>query len=494
MLDVKQLTVSFPGKYKAGSPSAWEAVKGISFSMNQGEITAIIGESGSGKTMTALSIAGLLSKEAHMSGQISFLGRDLAKMPEKERRAVRGREISMIFQEPMTSLNPVMKIGTQVEEPLILHERMNKEERRKRVMEALLMAGLKEPEKLYDAYPHQLSGGMRQRVMIAMAIILKPRLMIADEPTTALDVDVQNQILKLLTDINKEYRMGILFISHNLNVVRDFCHRIIVMYQGEIVEEGTPDDIFLRPRMDYTKRLLHSIPHGIQKKRAENKNKPVLEIRNLHVFYPLERGGISLFKKQKKEIIHDVSFQIREGETVGLVGGSGCGKSTLCKAVLGLNKMISGEILHATQYPQMVFQDPYGSLNPAKKIGWILEEPLRIQGRLSREERRKKALSMLERVGLSKEYAKRRPSELSGGQRQRVCIALALILESRLIIADEPVSALDVTIQAQILDLLKELKEEFGLSFLFISHDMAVVRELCDRILRMEEGRITEEV
>lgn len=485
MLDIKQLKVSFKGEE--------EAVKDISFHMEKGEILAIIGESGSGKTMTALSIAGLLSKEADFDGEIWLEERNLAALPEKERRRVRGREISMIFQEPMTSLNPVMRIGDQVEEPLLLHETLGKKERRERVLDALTLVGLKEPEKIYYSYPHQLSGGMRQRVMIAMAVILKPKLLIADEPTTALDVEIQDQILKLLLEINKKYQTAILFISHDLNVVRNFCSRILVMYRGEILEEGSAKEIFENPKEEYTKKLLNSIPKGgcFSKKRPEKR--PVLEVKDLHVYYPDQKGGVSgFFKKQKKEVIHGISFTVSEGETVGLLGPSGCGKSTVSKAILGLNRMTEGEIIHHSSFPQMVFQDPYSSLNPAKTIGWILEEPLRVQGKLTKPERKKKVEAMLYKVGLSEEYSRRKPKELSGGQRQRVGIALALILESRFLIADEPVSALDVTIQAQILKLLKELKEELGLSYLFISHDRAVMEEMCDRILWMENGRIID--
>lgn len=479
MLEVKNLSVTFP---------EGTAVDNISFSMEKGEILAIIGESGSGKSMTSLSIAGLLPHDAAVSGEIVFEGRELLTMSAKERRGIQGKDISMVFQEPMTSLNPVMKIGKQVEEVLVLHTELGREERKQRVLEALTAAGLAEPERLYHAYPHQLSGGMRQRVMIAMATVLQPRLMIADEPTTALDKKIQGQILSLLKQINKDRQMGILFISHNLEVVRDFCDRILVMYRGKLVESGTPEEIFHNPREDYTKKLLASIPDGKRSEGAETgSRKPVLEVKSLNVYYPEKR-------KQKKQVIFDASFTIYEREIVGLVGESGGGKSSLSKAILGLNKHIEGTIIHHTDYPQMVFQDPYSSLNPAKRIGWILEEPLRIHGKLDKKARKEKVLHMLECVGLEPSYAQRRPRELSGGQRQRVAIALALILESKFIIADEPVSALDVTIQAQILELLKKLKDEFGLSYLFISHDMAVINEMCDRVLRLRDGKLYEEL
>lgn len=488
MLEVRNLTVSFPDETeRIEAESVNKAVKGISFSMKRGEILAVIGESGSGKSMTALSIAGLLPETAASSGQIIFDGSDLMSLTKKERRIIQGRDISMIFQEPMTSLNPVMKVGKQVEEVLLLHTDLDKAERKRVVLQALEDAGLEQPEKLFYSYPHQLSGGMRQRVMIAMAMILQPQLMIADEPTTALDRRIQDQILTLLKEINEKKQMGILFISHNLEVVKDFCDRILVMYEGELVEEGTPEEIFHHPEKEYTKRLLASIPEG-KKERSTDQidRKKVLLVEHLNVYYPEKGGG-------RKQVIFDANFAIYEREIVGLVGDSGGGKSSLSKAILGLNICTDGLIQHYTEYPQMVFQDPYGSLNPVRSIGWILEEPLRIQRKLTKKERREQVQDILKRVGLDRTYMDRRPSELSGGQRQRVGIALALILKSRFIIADEPVSALDVTIQAQILSLLKELGREYGLSYLFISHDMAVIHEMCDRILRLEDGRIYEE-
>lgn len=493
MLDIRNLSVSFPENYVRQTDMTDYAVEKISFSMEKGEILAVIGESGSGKSMTALSIAGLLPSDASFSGEIWFDSKESGKknlltLSAEERRMIQGREISMIFQEPMTSLNPVMKIGKQVEEVLVLHTAFDREEREKRVREALEAAGLEDVEALCGKYPHQLSGGMRQRVMIAMAMVLKPQLMIADEPTTALDRRIQGQILELLKKISREQEMGILFISHNLEVVKEFADRILVMHDGKIVESGTTEQIFLSPGEDYTRKLLASIPKGEYTPGEKTvERKPVLEVEHLDVFYTEK-------KEQKKQVIFDASFTIYERETVGLIGESGGGKTSLSRAILGLNRHINGKIKHYTDYPQMIFQDPYGSLNPARTIGWILEEPLRIQRKGDRRTRKEKVGRMLERVGLDAGFADRRPRELSGGQRQRVSIALALIQESHFIIADEPVSALDVTIQAQILRLLKELKEEFGLSYLFISHDMAVIKEMCDRVLRIEDGRIYEEL
>lgn len=489
MLKVEDLSISFSGN-KEGS--FVKAVDGISFTIKEGEIVAIIGESGSGKTQTALGIMGLLNDKAQCGGRIFYKGTDLLSLSLSERRAYMGKEISMIFQEPMTSLNPVMKIGKQIEEQLILHDSMAKEERKERVITALEAVGLKDAKQLCEKYPHQLSGGMRQRVMIAMGMICYPGLMIADEPTTALDVQIQEQILQLLKEINQTRRMGILFISHNLNVVKDFSDRILVMYQGKIVESGTPEEIFGAPKEAYTRKLLQSIPsrEGICLA-GEKEGEVVLNVSHLNVFYPEGKG---FGRKKRKQVLFDVNFRIHRGEVVGLVGQSGCGKSTLSKAILGLNPEIEGEIVHGTVRPQMVFQDPYGSLNPAKRIGWILEEPLRIQGKMGAAERQQAVVRMLERVGLDAGYLGRKPASLSGGQRQRVGIALALIQGSELIVADEPVSALDVTIQAQILELLVELKEEFQLSYLFISHDMDVMYQVCDRILLIREGRIVGEV
>lgn len=489
LLKVEDLSIIFSGNTEG---SVVKAVDKVSFTIEEGEIVAIIGESGSGKTQTALGIMGLLSNKAKCSGQIFYKGTELLSLSLAERRTYMGKEISMIFQEPMTSLNPVMKIGKQIEEQLILHGSMAKEERRERIEAALEAVGLKEAKLLCEKYPHQLSGGMRQRVMIAMGMICYPGLMIADEPTTALDVQIQEQILQLLKEINQTQRVGILFISHNLNVVKDFSDRILVMHQGKIVESGTPEEIFYAPKEAYTRKLLQSIPsqEGICLP-GEKEGETVLKVSHLNVFYPEGKG---FGRKKRKQVLFDINFQIHRGEVVGLVGQSGCGKSTLSKAILGLNSEIEGEIVHKTVRPQMIFQDPYGSLNPAKRIGWILEEPLRIQGKMGAEKRQQAVIQMLEKVGLDSGYLERKPADLSGGQRQRVGIALALIQGSELIVADEPVSALDVTIQAQILELLVSLKEEFQLSYLFISHDMDVMYQVCDRILLIQEGRIVGEI
>lgn len=501
MLKVESLTIYFNDR-----ESHQEVVKNITFSMGDGEILGIVGESGSGKTMTALTIAGLLKQHAQLeSGAVYFARKtgkeeELFSVSEQEMRTLQGNEISMIFQEPMTALNPTMKIGAQVEESLRLHTDLSKEERRERVLKALEDVELDNPKELVEKYPHELSGGMRQRVMIASAIVCRPKLLIADEPTTALDVHTQESILKLLKKLNRKYEMGILFISHNLRVVNMLCERVLVMKDGEIVEEGQTEEIFLHPKHDYTKALIAAIPGRVSgddengevgklvemipsegTKSEEPRNK-VLELRHVNAFYKEGKG--------KRQVLKDVSFTLYEGEIVGLVGESGSGKSTLCKSILGLLKEYKGDVIHYTKRPQMVFQDPYASLNPKRTIGKILEEPLRIRKEGTKENRRKQAEDMLERVHLPREIYDRYPRELSGGQRQRVSIALALMTGTRFILADEALSALDVTVQAQMIQLLKELQKEEKLTYLFVSHDLDVVRMICDRVLVLEDGGV----
>lgn len=473
MLNVKNLTIYFA----EGDP----VVDNLSFRLEEGEILGVVGESGSGKSLTALSIAGLLPDEAHVSGRIELNGVDLNALSESERRKYKGKEIAMVFQEPMTSLNPVYKIHRQLDEMLRLHTKLNRQERMEKILTALTEAELPNPEDICRRYPHELSGGMQQRVMIAMAILLRPRLIIADEPTTALDAQVQTQILKLLQKINRETGTSILLISHDLSVVREICEHVIVMQDGICVEAGRIRDAFDRPHHEYTKRLISSIVEGT-KTIEPNANKPVLELKNLSVYYK-EKTNSPFRRNIRHEILRDFSLTIKKGEIVGIVGKSGSGKTTLSNTIMGLHKDFEGEIIHYSSLPQMVFQDVHSSLNPAKKIGWILEEPLRIKKRLADEERKKRVLDVLERVGLSAEYAERYPHELSGGQRQRASIALALMLRPAFIIADEPVSALDVTMQSQILELLLQLQKEMRLAILFISHDKSVVDKICDRII-----------
>lgn len=497
LITVEELTIGF---YEQNQQNV--VVDKVSFTIEAGEIFGIVGESGSGKTMLSLSIMRLLSEDAKIiSGQIQYNGVDLLEMKEEGCRRLRGKEIAMIFQEPMTSFNPVLTIGYQINEMLVLHiDGLSPLERKKRVLEALEEAGLSDCEALYGKYPHQLSGGMRQRVMIAMAMICKPKLLIADEPTTALDVTIQAKILVLLQSLSQKYGTAILFISHDLGVVRNICNRVMVMQHGHLVEIGETRDLFERPRKEYTKNLIEAML-------GRNRNvvcqqiscigkemKPidlVVDVQNLSVGYQEHQN--KLFSKGKRrEILHQISFQIKQGEILGVVGESGSGKSTLAKTLVGLVLYQTGSIHMAEKRPQMVFQDPYGSLNPAKTVGWILEEPLKLFGRMSKIQRMEKVWYILEKVGLSKSYEKRYLDQLSGGQRQRVAIGVALMQNSKFIVLDEPVSALDVTVQKQILSLLRAIKEEFQLSYLFISHDLNVIRELCDRVLVMYQGNIVE--
>ncbi|MDU6265915.1 MAG: ABC transporter ATP-binding protein [Anaerocolumna aminovalerica] len=533
LIKVKDVTIGFRDK---GSVS--KVTDKVSFQLGKGEILGVVGESGSGKTMTALAIMGLLSKDAEvLEGSILFEHKDLLKLKQEELRKINGNQISMIFQEPMTSLNPVITIGHQIEEMLLLHEpELHSDERKKRVLEALQEADLKDPESLFYKYPHQLSGGMRQRVMIAMAMICSPKVLIADEPTTALDVTIQAKILKLIKKLNKDHGTSVILISHDLGVIKSICKRALVMQDGKIVEEGTVEEIFSDPVKDYTKKLLAAMP-GREKKKLYNeaaeketyqghskklevestkkaerdcteaeteaKRKSeikevrntdevtILEVHDLDVFY--EENVKKVFAKKKlKKVVNKVSLSVKYGEVLGIVGESGSGKSTLAKAITGLIKDVSGEIKLKDKKPQMVFQDPYGSLNPAKKVSWILEEPLRIAGGYTRQERKEKVLQILKEVGLKEKLGERYLSQLSGGQRQRVAIGAAIIQNSRLIVLDEPVSALDVTVQAQILELLKKLREEHDLSYLFISHDLNVIYQMCDRVCVMYQGEIVE--
>lgn len=492
MLNVEHLSIHFEERGKRE-----DAVKNVSFQLADGEILGIVGESGSGKTMTALTIAGLKKTHAVIDGGSVWLdGMDLLKLDDAQMRSVQGAQVGMIFQEPMSALNPTMKIGKQLEEVLILHTKLSKEERRNKVFAAMEDVELRNPGELYDKYPHELSGGMRQRAMLAAAIVCRPKLLIADEPTTALDVQTQDGILELLKKLNQKYGMSILFISHNLRVVEKLCGRVLVMKSGEVVEEGSVEGIFGNPQTEYTKELIAAIPTACGKNEGDKSTvdeagmekdmwepRKVLEVRNLNAYY---REG-----RARRRILQDVSFALHEGEIVGLVGESGSGKTTLCKCILGLLKDYEGEVIHHTKRPQMIFQDPYGSLNPRKTIGWILEEPLKVQGGFSKEERKRKAEEMLERVHLPKEFYKRYPRELSGGQRQRVSIATALMTGTKFILADEPLSALDVTVQAQMIALLKELQEKEKICYLFVSHDLDVVHMLCDRVLRVEKKQVT---
>lgn len=495
MIQIENLTVAFSGK---------AAVENLNLTLQDGEILGIVGESGSGKSVTALTLMGLLNEEAQIvSGRILFDGETLLEAGKAKDEALyrkyQGARMSMVFQEPMTSLNPTQRVGRQAEEMLKLHTNLSREEMRKKVLETFVSVGLTNAESVYASYPHQLSGGMRQRVMIAMAVILCPKLIVADEPTTALDVTVQNQIIKLLAEINKEQKSTMLFITHDLNLAKRICHRIAVMKDGHMVEIGDTGEVFDNPKEAYTKRLIEAVPSRMKsaKEVQEKEDNLILKVQNLNVYY--QEGSNSLFGRDKKRrVVENATFDIKKGEIMGLVGESGCGKTSLSKAILGMNKDIQGEVVNYFKHPQMIFQDPYSSLNPAKTIGWLLQEPLRAQGnrepakKLSFRDMEEAAYEMLKKVGMEESYFHRKPSQLSGGQRQRVSIGQALITKPELVIADEPVSALDVTLQAQIMDLMQSLQEELHLSYLFISHDINVIYRMSDRIMVMKEGRIVE--
>ena len=523
MIRIEDLSVAFEDT---------EAVKHVSLDLIDGEILGVVGESGSGKSVTALTLMGLVADSAQItSGRVLFddvVLREAGKPCDKALyRKYQGARMSMVFQEPMTSLNPTLRVGRQVEEMLRLHTKLKSEEIKRKVLEAFRSVGLRDVEKVYSCYPHQLSGGMRQRVMIAMAVILHPRLIVADEPTTALDVTIQNQIIELLREINRKQNNAMLFITHDLNLARRLCSRIAVMKDGEVVELGETERIFQEPKEAYTKRLIQAVPSRVKRRgnvmtgteasvtddqmeaeipenrikreyyTGRNDKTPILKVKNLSVYY--RDGSNSLFARKKKQcVVSGADFELYSGESLGLVGESGCGKTSLSKAILGMNKEIEGEISHTTLRPQMIFQDPYSSLNPSKTIGWLLMEPLRARAALdkafamTKEDMEVAAYDMLHRVGMEDKYFHRKPSQLSGGQRQRVSIGQALITHPGMIVADEPVSALDVTIQAQIMELMQRLQQEMHLSYLFISHDINVVYRMCDRIMVMKDGRIIE--
>ena len=542
ILQVTDLSIAFRRK-----DSVTAAVDGITFSLDQGEILGIVGESGSGKSVTALSILRLIPfPEGEISGGKIFFspaGKEinLLELPEKTMRSYRGKEISMIFQEPMTSLNPVFTCGMQVREAILQHLPVNKKEAKKRTIELFNEVRLPRPEEIYRSYPHQLSGGQKQRVMIAMAISCHPKILIADEPTTALDVTVQKSILDLMKELQVHHGMSIIFITHDLSLVSGFAGKVLVMYKGKIVEQGFTGDIFQNPRHPYTKGLLSCRPpmnlrlrnlptveDFFSKEKAsplyesgnivsESERKtlhekmysqpPVLEVKNLNTRFPL---SFSLFGKARKYLnaVDEVSFSVYPGETLGIVGESGCGKTTLGRTILQLVASSSGKVLFegtdlATMHPgklrelrkdlQIIFQDPYSSLNPRMTIGAAIMEPMKVH-KIHKDSGtlKEKTISLLKKVGLEEQHFLRYPHEFSGGQRQRICIARALSLNPKLIICDESVSALDVSIQAQVLNLLNDLKREFNFTYLFISHDLSVVRFMSDRLIVMKSGKIVE--
>lgn len=504
ILKINNLTVNLPER--AERP---HAVENVSFELFPGEILCIVGESGSGKSMSSNAVMGLLPKPfVYISqGEILFDGKDLAKLSNAEMQKIRGSQIGMIFQEPMTALNPVMKVSKQLEEVFKSHKfKLSRKEIKGKIVEMLDDVGLPDPEIIGNSFPFELSGGQRQRVMIAMALALEPDILIADEPTTALDVTTQAQILKLVADLQVKRDMGVVFITHDFGVVAEIADRVIVMQFGKIVEQGSAEQILNRPQHPYTRKLISTVPHLGAQKKAPVTSDVVVTVNGLNKIYGEAKSG--LFKKAGR-VVHaskDVTFEIRKGETLGLVGESGSGKSTVGRCIIRLHDSNSGEVKfegkdilklsNAEMMPmrkqiQMIFQDPYASLNPRRKIGDIITEGPTIHG-VPKAESWKRAEQLLEIVGLDKIALKRYPHEFSGGQRQRIGIARALAMDPKLLIADEAVSALDVSVQAQVLKLLDEIKTKMDLAMLFVTHDLRVAAQVCDKIAVMKLGEIVE--
>jgi microcin C transport system ATP-binding protein len=501
LLEIKNLSVTFHS-----DGEAVPVLHAVALSINPGETVALAGESGSGKSVTALAVLGLLDREAAaISGEINFDGRDLAACGEPALRKIRGNRIAMIFQEPMTSLNPVYSIGAQIVEPLMIHQGLNREEARRRTIELLDRTGIPDPGSRVDSFPHQLSGGQRQRVMIAMALACRPDLLIADEPTTALDVTIQAQILALIKDIQREMGMAVLLITHDLAMVRKTADRVNIMHQGRIVESGATATIFAGPKHPYTVHLLESVPRG--RPQPKPASPPLFEIKDLKCHFPIRRG---FFRRTVGVIkaVDGLDLVIQEGKTLGIVGESGSGKSTLGMCLLrltggrgtiryrGRNLM---ELSNSRMRPlrreiQVVFQDPFSSLSPRLTVAQIIGEGLQVHkiGR-TRAEQTRLIEEALDSVGLTREMTDRYPHEFSGGQRQRIAIARAVILKPRFLVLDEPTSALDMTIQAQIIDLLKDLQQRLRMTYLFISHDLRVVKAISDEVAVMLDGRIVEQ-
>ena len=502
VLSVQNLTVSV--STEAGLRPL---VSNLSFTLCKGETLAIAGESGSGKSITSLAIMGLLPPNVAVSAGAVHLGAtDLTKLPERQMRALRGDRIAMIFQEPMTSLNPILSVGAQLVEAIRAHDPIPRAQARARALEALRAVRLSQPERRLDQYPHELSGGMRQRVMIAMALALRPEVLIADEPTTALDVTVQREVLDLLRDLQRDLGTAIILITHDMGVVAEIADRVIVMQNGAQVETASTRDLFAQPQQAYTQALLAAVPRiGTAVARAAPAGEVVARLTDVSVRFPM-RGGLLGRVTHQVHAVEQVSLQIRRGETFALVGESGCGKSTIAKAIVGLvphqgRIEVAGLALSdldtagkkaLRRQVQMVFQDPAAALDPRMRVGDLVAEPLLIHGQGDAEARRAKAADLFTRVGLSADQLDRYPHEFSGGQRQRICIARALALNPQLVIADESVSALDVSVQARVLDLLRALQIEFGVAYLFISHDMAVVENISDRVAVMYLGQIVE--
>ncbi|MFA7613593.1 MAG: ABC transporter ATP-binding protein [Candidatus Caldatribacteriota bacterium] len=535
LLSVRDLTVEFHT-----AEGITRAVNNISFDIPQGKTIGIVGESGSGKSVTSLAVMGLLQKPAAkiISGEILFNGEDLLKYDEAKMRDLRGNQISMIFQEPMTSLNPVFKVGEQISEALRIHKNMNPKEAWEKAVDLLDQVGIPNPAVSAHKYPHEMSGGQKQRVMIAMAISCEPKLLIADEPTTALDVTIQKQVLELMHDLQQKYKMSMMFITHDLGVIGDIADDVVVMYRSNVVEKNTAQHVFQTASHPYTKGLIACRPNlGNNPRRLltvsdfmneageeiqldaskievfdkesipEKSSEILLEVKNLVTQFPI-KGGLFGRTVDYHKAVNDVSFTLKKGQTLGLVGESGCGKTTLGRSILRLIEPASGQIIYKGQditkasaeqmrqlrkQMQIIFQDPYSSLNPRMTVTEILTEPLIIHGvGANRTERVDRAKWLVEKVGLKVNQMNRYPHEFSGGQRQRICIARALMLNPEFVICDESVSALDVSVQAQVLNLLLDLQEEFGLTYIFISHDLSVVNFISDHVGVMNAGQIVE--
>jgi peptide/nickel transport system ATP-binding protein len=531
MLIVKNLSVSFKSDNGLNN-----VINNISYCLNKNEILGIVGESGSGKSVSSLAILGLLpKKQTKITGEILFDNKNIVFLNDLQFREIRGNKISMIFQEPMSSLNPSLTCGFQVLEILLQHKKISKSDAKKEVIELFNKVKLPRAETIFNQYPHQLSGGQKQRVMIAMAIACKPQILIADEPTTALDVTVQKEIIELLKELQRETEMSIIFITHDLGLVSEIADNVLVMYQGKIVEQGNAKRLFKNPKHNYTKALINSKPRlgerlkklptvqdfineteqpeiYTNKQREEFHNeiyskKPLLEVKNIATYFKSD-GNFFFGKPTIVKAVDEVSFQLFEGETLGLVGESGCGKTTLGRTILHLEKATKGSIFYkqkdVTQLSkkelkefrrevQIIFQDPFSSLNPRIPVGNAIMEPMKVHGILkSTSERKSYVFDILKRVGLEEEHFYRYPHEFSGGQRQRIGIARTIALRPKLIICDESVSALDVSVQAQVLNLLNELKIDFGFTYIFISHDLSVVKYMADQLVVMNKGKIEE--
>lgn len=494
VIEVRNLSIALPK-----SADRLYAVEDLSFTVHAGETLCVVGESGSGKSITSQAIMGLLDIGVRVaSGEIAFQGQDMLKLNATDHRAIVGRRIALIFQEPMASLNPIYKVGDQIAEVFRIHTELDRQTIRKRVIELLTEVHLPDPDKIYNAYPHQLSGGQCQRVVIAMALALEPAVLIADEPTTALDVTTQAQILRLIDELQQRHRTAVIFITHDFGVVKDIADRVVVMEKGRLVESGPAATILQQPREPYTRALLAAVPKLEPRDARPNSREPVLEARNLRKTF--NSGG------RQFTALDDVSLTLRRGETIGLVGESGSGKSTFARAIIRLVDTDTGEIRidgqdithlkgkplrHLRKSVQIVFQDPYSALDPRQTVGATIAEGPIIHG-MPVGEANARAAELLQAVGLGPDAAKRYPREFSGGQRQRICIARALALKPDLLIADESVSALDVSVQAQVLDLLNRMQEQHGFGMIFITHDLRVASSICDRIAVMQRGSLVE--